>query len=471
MSVSAEVLRSTAQRYGRRYLAHSYFLDFLRHVKVRSDDPLTPTIASWEPWPHLVQRAEAWQAGRSEVVLKARQLGYTWLEAAYLAWRARQGWACACISKGQLEARAVLERVRFVEEHLPDWLWERVVFRADDASYPGGGSVRAFPSTVDAGVSFTFQCVAFDEAAFHPYGGANYAAIRPTVSAGGQMHILSTADPELGQSGFFHKTYWAAKRGESGYDAVFVPWHARPGRDAAWLARERAAFVGLPSAFDAYYPESDAEAFVGRSGLVYPQFSVETHVPKQHPWQWEASHRKVAAVDFGGGDPTAVVMLGMSGRQHVHQFGEFYKRGPVGVDALAGYIGRWKGPGLVVCDPSEPVAIETLAQALRGTGWRAEAAENKRAEGLGFVGWLLDSKRLTIAAECVESVHEFAGYRWAQRVDPTSKDRYATSTPVDHHGDAMDARRYAVLELLGFLQGGGPLIGTLDGGPRRTVAV
>ena len=454
------------------WLAERSFTEFLRHVWVRGDDPLHPVETRWEPWPYLLERAEAWAAGGSEVDLKSRQLGWSWLLAAYYCWRARAGWAIGHISAGQVEARVLLGRVRFVEEHLPPHLRSRATFTADEATYPRGGLVHAFPSTDHAGIGFTFQCVGMDEAAFHPFGSANYAAVEPTVSAGGQFLIGSTADPRLGPSGFLHDIYWASKRGETGYAAVFWPWHIRPGRDAAWLQRQRAAFTGLAEEFDAFYPETDAAAFVGRSGLVYGQFDVAKHVRAAHPWKWKDSTRRVAGVDFGGGDPTACVMVGLSGKKSVHQFGEFYERGPVGVAEIARFVSSWEGPGVVYCDPSEPVAIVDLGRALRGTGWTTAPADNRRGEGLGFVSWLLDEQRLTIAASCVDSIAEFPGYRWANRTDPNDKTRYATSTPVDNHADGKDALRYTVMALLDAIRGySRPLVATVDGSPRRKWAV
>ena len=472
MTLAPDVAQAGLSQLAAIYQAQTVFPRFLDHVHVRGDDPLNPTIASWEPWPFLVDQAEVWSAGRSEIILKDRQLGYSWLAAAYAVWRARKGAWVALISKGQLEARELLAKCAFVEAQLPPWLRQRATVRVDDIKYAEGGVVMAFPSTPDAGVSFTFQVIIMDEAHFHPYAAQNYAAIRPAISAGGQFIALSTADPSLGPSGWFPDTYWASKRGETGYGARFVSWRERPGRDEVWLAVERRAYSGLPEAFDAYYAETDAAAFVGRTGLVYPQFAVERHVRAEHPWPWDASTRRVAGVDFGGGDPTACTVLGLSGTKKVHQFAEFYRRGTVGVEEIAAFLRTWKGPGTVYCDPSEPVAIVDLDRALRGSGWGAEAADNRRGEGLGFAGWLLDADRLTISAECRDSLAEFPGYRWTNRTDPSDKTRYATSTPVDHHADGMDARRYAVMALLDAIRGySSPLVQTLDGSPRRKWAV
>ncbi|MDA1010498.1 MAG: hypothetical protein O2888_03380, partial [Chloroflexi bacterium] len=76
----------------------------------------------------------------------------------------------------------------------------------------------------------------------------------------------------------------------------------------------------------------------------------------------------------------------------------------------------------------------------------------KRSEGMESVAFLLETDRLTIHAGCVDSIAEFPGYRWRESVDPNSKERYATHTPVDHHADAHDARRYAAVELLAHLR-------------------
>lgn len=427
-------------------LCRRSFIRFLTHVKVRSDDPLNPIVTNWEPWDYLIEQALGWAAGGSEVILKDRQLGYSWLAAAYAVWRARNGAAVALISKGQLEARELLSKCVFVEAHLPKHLQARASVKVDDLKFPGDGFIMAFPSTPDAGVSFTFQVVIMDEAHFHPHAAMNYTAIRPTISAGGQFICLSTADPSMGPYGWFPDMYWASKKGETGYLARFIPWNARPGRDRAWYEREKQAYNGMSEAFDAYYADTDAQAFVGRTGLVYPQFDTARHVRAPRVPLTQCI-RVVAGVDFGGGDPTAVVILGMDSRHHIHQYHEFYKRGAVGIDQIAGFLGRFP-VGRVVCDPSESVAIETLRQ----TGLDAVAAMNKRGEGLNQVAFLLDADKLTIDPTNKDSIAEFPGYRWQERTDPNDKSRYQTKTTVDHHADAMDARRYACVELMAMLR-------------------
>lgn len=436
------------------------FVYFLTFCKVRSDDPLHPTVTDWEPWDYLVEQAKAWASGESEIVLKDRQLGYSWLFAAYAVWRAKWGANVALISKGQLEARELLSKCAFIETHLPAFLQDgkRCVIRVDDIKYSStDGMVMAFPSTPDAGVSFTFQVVGMDEAHFHPYAAQNFGSIQPTLSAGGQFVALSTSDPSMGGYGWFADMYWSSKRGETGYTARFVPWSARPGRDLAWLEKQRRAYTGLPEHFDAYYADTDAQAFAGKSGLVFPMFSEERHVKRvgdvirggQRIVPLDQCVRVVAGVDLGGGDPTVISILGMDSSHHIHKYDELYRRGPVPVDDLAQFLVQFPMLDAIECPPEQATVIATLKQSY---GLPAHAANNKRADGLNLFASVLEADEFTFDADhCQESIAEFPGYRWAERTDPNDKTRYATKTPVDHHADGKDSERYGLMEILAFM--------------------
>jgi hypothetical protein len=447
----AAVERTTAERgairlLAQRALCEQSFPEFLTYLSIRSDDPNDVRPQRLVPWGFQIERAQAWQAGGNEIILKERQTGFSSaLVAPYFLWRSMYwNWQCAYTSVDQPAARKQIARIKAIYDLLPRHLRAPGAFRTDDAAFDGGGGITAFASTDHAGISYTFQLWAQDEAAFHPYGAENYAAIMPAV-ANGQAIILSTADPSLGPSGHFHDLYWNSKKGETEFRAIFEA-RRRPDRDAAWYARMRRQYVGREEEFDAYYPDSDAAAFVARSGLVFPQFSTDRHV-QAAPFPIESAVRVVAGVDFGGGDPTAIVILAMDGAQRIHQMAEFYERGPVGADRLGAFLSQYPVDA-VMCDPSQGTAIATLQQTF---GLPARPADNRRGDGLGLVAFLLEHDRLTIDPSCTNSIAEFPGYRWATRVDPSDKTRYATSTATDNHADAQDARRYACAELLAML--------------------
>ncbi len=119
-----------------------------------------------------------------------------------------------------------------------------------------------------------------------------------------------------------------------------------------------------------------------------------------------------------------------------------------------------------MCDPSQGTAIATLQQTF---GLPARPADNRRGDGLGLVAFLLENDRLTIDPSCTNSIAEFPGYRWATRVDPSDKIRYATSTATDNHADAHDARRYAITELLAMLMPHARMPQTFQGRPPAAV--
>lgn len=452
------------------------FLEFvyLEQVILRpGQDPESAGPMKMELWPHLLERARAWQGGDDEVILKARQLGLSWLAAAYACFKGLQPASrVLLLSKTEDDAFELLAKVEFVYEHLPEEL--KRPLETDNKStlqFEGGGIVRALPSTQNAGRGFTARLVIADEAAFHMWASQNFKAYRATVADGGQLIILSTAN---GVGGFFYDRYMFARRMEvlrsqlergvagEGFDspevrdavhraphAVFIPWYARPDRDRFWLERERMQYTGLPEEFQQEYPANEGEAFVQPTGLVYPQFSQDEHVLDADPVPWDQCLYRYGGYDLGGGDPTAIICLGVyrtpDGVERIHQYGQFYKRlGAPTVDDLAGFFLAWHEFAPFTHIEPDPIDA-TVAATLASHGLPVDTSNRfSRQERLGIQAYYLEQRWLTIGAHCLESIAEFYGYRWATRVDPNSKDRYKTTTPHDHHGDAMDARGIAL---------------------------
>ena len=96
----------------------------------------------------------------------------------------------------------------------------------------------------------------------------------------------------------------------------------------------------------------------------------------------------------------------------------------------------------VACDGSEPVAISTLRQQ-----YDAFAADKDRATGIKYAAEKLSARQLTVSPECVNTIAEYGEYVWSSRRDAATKVVYRTDTPIDHHADAMDATRYALMAL------------------------
>lgn len=136
----------------------------------------------------------------NEVVIpKARQLGVSWLLSGYGLWKVLfwEGAKGLYISQRENEAWEMIAKSRFILEHLPAFLQVQqkhpdnralIDFKTHDSL------IEALPSTEKAGRSADATFVIRDELATHPYGAENFAAIGPTIDAGGQLIDLGTID-------------------------------------------------------------------------------------------------------------------------------------------------------------------------------------------------------------------------------------------------------------------------------------
>lgn len=140
------------------------------------------------------------------------------------------------LSQGEEEAFDLISKCRFIDDHLPDYLkCPRDPDQRGFIGYPdSGGEIKALPSTEKAGRSTDATVVICDEWEFHPYAEANFAALKPTIDAGGQFIGLSTADKTKIDT-FFKAKYNEALNGDSGFKPVFLSWKLRPGRTDEWF--------------------------------------------------------------------------------------------------------------------------------------------------------------------------------------------------------------------------------------------
>lgn len=432
------VLLAAARAKARADAPPITFLEYMAGVRI--ENATNAQVVPFQMWEHLSARAQAWSTNASEVILKARQLGISWLEAAYTAYTARtKNSRTLLLSQGQLESTELLRKVKFVANHhaVPEL---RSTFAKDTQSeviVKNGGHIMALPSTENAGRSFTATKVIADEAAFHDYGEANFQAYFPTVADGGQVILSSTSD---GPQGFFYHKYMDAKLGLNGMTAVFIPATARPDRTESWIEETRAKLGD--ATFRREYPQTDDEAWVASAGLVFPQFDPALHVAPP-PRAFADCAVRVAGIDPGGDDPTVVSIVGaypgkQSGELHYAVYDHMYNRRMTSVDEMATYLFQWPNLNAVYVDAP---AKSPLISQLRLYGIPAYAASKERGPGLTLMDNLLTHQRLTISPSCKEGIAEFFSY-W---FNPDSQVKFATRTGEGHHGDFIDSCRYCIM--------------------------
>lgn len=224
---------------------------------------------AWIPfhlWTEQIEVLRAIHELQKVIVLKARQLGLTWLCLAYALWQMIFKPIATILIFSKRDDEAVYlagsERLRGMYDRLPDWMQAEAV-TADDKhifALSNGSSARAFPTTGGDGYTATFALI--DEADLHTDLGGMLGRIKPTVDAGGKLVMISRTDKSKPLSKF-KAIYRAAKAGLNEWKAFFLPWHVRPGRDQAWYEAQCREAMHNEASLDSVheqYPATDIEA-------------------------------------------------------------------------------------------------------------------------------------------------------------------------------------------------------------------
>ena len=245
-----------------------YFCKTYCHILATADKS-----GAWELfdlWPAQEEVARALPLHRAIVMLKARQLGFTWLIVAY-ALHQLLFFPIATVllfSKRDDEAAELLEfRLREMYERLPDWMRQTKLKSpaAHKIKFPNGSRVMAFATT--GGRSYTATLAVIDEADYVPDLDRMLSAIKPTIDAGGQLILLSTSDKAEPES-TFKKVFRAAVAGQNKYHPIFHGWQAAPWRTQAWYDQEAQSLLAQTGANDKLhqeYPATVTEALAPNS--------------------------------------------------------------------------------------------------------------------------------------------------------------------------------------------------------------
>jgi hypothetical protein len=279
-TVVESLRREYARRLNERAAAMQHPAGLLDHVKcidAKTGEKFTFTLndidAGWY-WQRDV--LDEWIVNPLNLVLKARQIGITWLAAGYALWKllTKPGTRALIVSINEDEAIKVVNRLFDMFVSLPEHLrFEAEVTKPSrgarpstliELTFPDGriSSVVGLPSTRRAGHGETATLVLLDEYARHEYARESWKAVFATADNGGQIVVISTANgvsnEQTGEGNFFHHLWVNAE--EYGIREQFLPWDRHPDRDEEWYARNAR---GLPPADRAeQFPRTPEDAFI-----------------------------------------------------------------------------------------------------------------------------------------------------------------------------------------------------------------
>jgi hypothetical protein len=257
-----------AEELGKCYNSPQYFIQNYCHIYDTVEGGWVP----FELWPAQAAALEVIHNNQLSIVLKARQIGLTWLVLAYALWCMifRPIASILIFSKRDIDAIYLLseDRLRGMYDRLPEWLKSGHKVYTDNAhewSMENESTARSFPTS--AGDSYTATLAIVDEADLSPDLNSLLRAVKPTIANGGKMVLLSRADKDKPISDF-KKIYIDSKSGKTAWANIFLPWYVHPRRTAEWYEREKVDIESRTGSLDdlyEQYPATDSEALKPRS--------------------------------------------------------------------------------------------------------------------------------------------------------------------------------------------------------------
>lgn len=166
---------------------------------------------------------------RNVIVNKARQLGFTTLTAAFIAWLIlfHKDKQVLCVSTKADVAKEMIDRIKVMLNHLPDWLYlaDFDENRAHKIALTNGSSVESVARSDDAGRSKSVALLVIDEAAIVRNMDEMWKGLKSTTSTGGKTIALSTP---RGVGNWFHKIYTNARAGANEWYPMLTNWWECP---------------------------------------------------------------------------------------------------------------------------------------------------------------------------------------------------------------------------------------------------
>lgn len=369
----------------------AYFIH--NHVEI-----MNATNEQWEPfalWPEQRTILQRMESDFLLAILKARQLGLTWLALARALWMMlfRPIATIGIFSQRETDAAELLsKRLAPMYDRLPEWVKVGAprVNNSTHIELPNDSSARAFPTT--GGRSYTFSLLIIDEADFQPDLPGLLNAVKPTIDAGGRMWLISTVDKSQPMSRF-KAIYRAATESANAYASIFLPWQARPGRTPEWYEAQKAdALANTGSLDDLHqeYPATDVEALAPRS--------LDKRIP--HEWLHACYARRPAlTLPTAPALPSLVVWAQPTrGRRYV--IGADPAEGnPTSDESALCVLDKITGAQVAeLAGRFDPSVLAGYAHQLGHWYNRAEIVPERNNHGHAFIAWFAQNSHLPVMA-------------------------------------------------------------------------
>ena len=248
---------------------------------------------------------------RFSIILKSRQLGMSTLTAAYASWLAlfQKDKNILIIATKLSVAQNFIKKVKTIIRNLPQWLVLPTIVTNNKQliEFSHGSSVKAIPTSDDAGRSEALSLLIIDEAAFVKNFDDLWMGLYPTISTGGRVILLSTPN---GVGGQYYKLYTDAEAGLNEFASIKIPWDAHPERDDEWFKKETSNLSTrqISQEFLCDFASS-GETLMDKNDIRWLTANVRPPIERAGPgnnvWVWKyplSEHKYIISADVARGD-------------------------------------------------------------------------------------------------------------------------------------------------------------------------
>ncbi len=254
---------------------------------------------------------DAFEANRFNIILKSRQLGLSTITAAYSAWLAifHKDKNILVIATKLAVAQNFIRKVKFVIQSMPKWLLipEIVNNNKQALEFSNGSTIKAIPTSEDAGRSEALTLLIVDEAAFVRNFDTLWTGLYPTLSTGGRAIVLSTPN---GVGGQYYDLWKQAEDGQNIFNPIKLPWDVHPERDDVWFEKETKNMAKKQIAQELLCDfQASGDTFLQVEDIDYIRGWIRNPVDKWGPemgvwvWDYPLSEKKyIISADVARGD-------------------------------------------------------------------------------------------------------------------------------------------------------------------------
>lgn len=383
---------------------------FIRHYLQIEDKDADGLMIPFELWPAQEYSLYSIIDNKYNIILKARQIGFTWLVLAIIIHDLifNIGHSAMAISKTEDDGFELVRRFSVLATDACHAMLGRLGIKIERVNKSEVQIVRGaiasrfmcFPASSDAARSFTGNILFFDEFAFAKNAAPLWTGAQATINrpGGGKVIILSTM-----LRGTKYEEIWLDT--ENGFNRIFLGCFADPRRTWAWY-KETERVQGKKIKQE--YPRTAEEALANLEGIFFEEFDRELHVcrPFEIPDHW----RVYSSLDFGQ-DMCAHYKYAIDERGVVYVFHEIYRSNLIVSEASALIIEADRRDGEPWHIPKERLAPpdlfnvtaaqgESQAQVFYTNGVELIKVSNDRETGWLAVRELLRNNKLKIFSTC-----------------------------------------------------------------------